>query len=233
MLPMTLKPAWQQVAENAGLVSGPVSRGSYGYHFGRAAMGPRCAYAARCPLQPRASFFCMEATDISRINRGILNCPAGFARALIVIAGCLSLTGCCTFEREWRNAQSYAYPANEVAGVWEGTWHSNHNGHEGKLRAIITKEGENYYHAHFKATWAHVIPYEFELPLTTCHENGCDNFNGAADLGWLAGGNYTYAGQACGCQFEASFCAPNDYGTFSMTRVTTLPQCCETSFCEF
>lgn len=162
--------------------------------------------------------------------------PCISARVLTVLASIALLsTGCCTFEREWRNAQSYAYPAHEVAGVWEGTWCSNHNGHNGTLRAVITKEGENYYHAHFKATWAYIIPFEFELPLTTCSQNGCETFSGSADLGFLAGGAFQFAGSACGSKFDATFCASKDHGVFNMTRVSTLPQCCNsvcTQYCD-
>jgi len=134
-------------------------------------------------------------------------------------------TGCSSFERDWKSAQQYAYPCNDISGIWEGTWHSDHNGHEGKLRAIITKQGDNYYYAQFKASYAVVIPFGFELPLTVSDDGGVYALDGSADLGWLAGGAYSYNGQATPAEFYANYCAENDHGTFQMTRIWTCNQC--------
>ncbi len=137
----------------------------------------------------------------------------------------LVLPGCSSFDREWRSAQEYAYPENEIAGCWEGSWLSNSNGHNGNLRAIITKQGENYYHAHFKATYAFVIPFEFEVPLMVTEDGGVYAFESQADLGWLAGGVYTYTGTTTPHDFSASYCAAKDHGTFTMSRLQTCTQC--------
>ncbi len=129
------------------------------------------------------------------------------------------LTG-CAFEREWQAARGYAWPENELAGCWEGSWHSDWNGHEGGLRAIITQQGDNYYNAHFKATYAVVIPFEFEIPLLVTDDGQVYTFEGDADLGLLAGGNYVYCGTASGGNFHSTYEAENgDHGTFSMVKV--------------
>lgn len=147
-------------------------------------------------------------------------------RAFCLLAVCGALTG-CSFDREWQAAQTYAYPEYELAGCWEGTWQSDYNGHNGGLRAIITKQGDGYYNAHFHATYAVVIPFEFEIPMLVTDEGRAYTFEGQADLGWLAGGVYTYNGNASSTDFLANYCAENnDHGTFTMTKVQTCGGCC-------
>lgn len=139
------------------------------------------------------------------------------------------LTGCCTFERDWNSAQSYANSGDDIAGCWEGTWQSDVDGHHGKLRAIITRQGESYYQAHFKATYAKIVPFSFDVPLTVTNDTGLLLFEGQADLGFLAGGTYTYTGQATPSDFTASYCAQKDQGTFTMSRIVSCVQCCDES----
>ena len=147
-------------------------------------------------------------------------------RTLMLLAVASLLTG-CSFDREWQAARSYAYPEHELAGCWEGTWQSDYNGHQGGLRAIITKQGDGYYDAHFHATYAVVIPFEFEIPLLVTDDGRAYAFEGQADLGWLAGGVYTYDGSATATDFLASYCAENnDHGTFTMQKVHTCGECC-------
>ena len=113
-----------------------------------------------------------------------------------------------------------------MAGCWDGKWHSDWNGHEGGLRAIITKQGEGYYHAHFKATFLKVVPYEFELPMLVTEDGHIYTFEGDADLGLLAGGKYVYNGTASGGQFHADYSAENnDHGTFTMSKVHSCSEC--------
>jgi hypothetical protein len=44
------------------------------------------------------------------------------------------------------------------------------------------------------------------------------HFEGAAELGWLAGGRYTYKGSATATNFFAGYSCKYDYGVFEMTR---------------
>lgn len=146
-------------------------------------------------------------------------------RVCLLVASTCALTG-CAFEREWQAAQSYSWPENELAGCWEGNWHSNWNGHEGGLRAIVTKQGDNYYHAQFHATYLKVVPFEFELPMLVTDDGQIYTFEGDADLGLLAGGKYVYNGTAHDGQFHAEYSAENsDHGIFTMCKVKTCGDC--------
>lgn len=152
--------------------------------------------------------------------------PGRPMQRVLCVATLLLLTG-CAFEREWQSACSYSYPEHDLAGCWEGTWQSDWNGHHGGLRSIITKQGDGYYNAQFHATYAVVIPFEFEIPLLVTDDGQVYNFQGEADLGWLAGGNYTYNGTATASEFLADYCAENnDHGTFTMTRKHTCGASC-------
>ena len=140
------------------------------------------------------------------------------ASAVFTGSGC----GLCRFHRDWdRAACRFAHcpPGCGVAGLWEGTWESHVNGHHGKLKAIITPCGDHRYHAQFFATFAVVIPAAYEITLTAGDANGVQPFSGNADLGCLAGGIYTYSGQAGCCEFVSSYCAEKDHGIFRMRRV--------------
>ena len=136
-----------------------------------------------------------------------------------------SLTG-CAFDRVWREAQNYSYPEHELAGCWEGTWQSDYNGHHGSLRAVITKENEGVYNAHFKATFAVIIPYEFQIPFLVSNDGEIYTFEGTQDLGRLAGGVYTYNGTASSTGFRSFYNATNkDHGTFTMQKLHTCNEC--------
>jgi hypothetical protein len=169
---------------------------------GRVGIGAAVPIANRLPVQPR---------------KGIV--PNA---AIVLAALCLlSLTGCSAFERNWHAAECYPTTAGGLDGRWEGCWHSDFNGHQGKLRAVIVREGENQYCAHFKATYLLILPFEFSIPLYVTESGGVHTFQGQADLGFLAGGVFTYCGQADACRFHADFCAKRDYGTFTMTRIVS------------
>ena len=133
----------------------------------------------------------------------------------------LAMTGCgLSFERDWRAARDNPFPEDQLAGRWEGTWHSDYNGHNGRLRAIITRCNEcGRYHAHYHATFAGVIPYAYETVHSARSQNGSTQFWGDEDLGYCAGGHYHYNGCANGCTFFARYKADKDHGTFRMQRV--------------
>lgn len=144
--------------------------------------------------------------------------------AFVCLAVC-SLTG-CAFDRVWSEAQHYSYPEHEMEGCWEGTWQSEYNGHHGTLRAVITKQDEGIYNAHFKATFAVLIPYEFEIPFFVSNDGEIYTFEGTADLGKLAGGVYTYNGTSSATDFHSYYSADNkDHGTFTMKKLRTCSQC--------
>ncbi len=148
----------------------------------------------------------------------------------IVLLGTLS--GCCTFSHDWKEARSYAYPNDEIAGCWEGTWHSEAKGRERKVQAIITKQGQNYYQARIKAKLANLLPYEFEMPLVVAEDGRSYRFSGSANRGWLAGGEFLFSGDASSFDFNSTFISDTDHGTFSMQRIMTSPQQAEESYRE-
>jgi hypothetical protein len=150
---------------------------------------------------------------------------------VLVASSLMALSGCATstFERDWKTAASYANAADDISGCWEGTWESHVNGHHGKLRAIVTRQGADTYYMQFKATFLGVVPFKFALPVYVTENGGVYALQGEADLGWLAGGVYTYSGEATPCDFVSSYCAKNDHGVFRMTRKVSCIQCSDNS----
>ena len=138
-------------------------------------------------------------------------------RICLLVASTCSLTG-CAFEREWQAAQGYAWPENELAGCWEGTWHSNWNGHNGGLRAIITKLNDDEYYARFHATYMRVLTFGQAVNLQVKQDGTNFTFSGAADLGKTYGGVYTYEGNSSPEGFYSTYKCSIDHGTFRMTR---------------
>lgn len=143
-----------------------------------------------------------------------------FGRAFLILTA-ISTCGCMGFERDWRAAQQTCSNPNDIAGLWEGTWCSHKNGHNGTLRAIITCNCNGTYYAKFHATYLEVVPFGFEMPLSVSANGDVHQLGGSADLGLLAGGVFRYAGEANECHLVANFCAKNDHGVFKMTRVAT------------
>ena len=139
-------------------------------------------------------------------------------------------TGCCSFERQWRQAAGHCYPSDPLAGRWEGTWESCVNGHTGSLRAIITPCNGGHYHVHFHATFAGCIPYAYEVAMHSVREGDLHRFHGSADLGCLAGGVYQYEGEVNGDCYRARYQARKDNGIFTMRRVQD-STCCEQGRC--
>lgn len=145
--------------------------------------------------------------------------------ALALLAG--SSSGClCTFERDWRAAKDCPVPADNLAGLWEGTWLSHYNGHNGKLRAIITPCGNGRYLAQYKGTFAFIVPFAYETTHSATSQPGVTYFTGQEDLGPLAGGVYHISGWANGAKFVAHYQADKDHGVFEMERVGTCGGCC-------
>jgi hypothetical protein len=145
-------------------------------------------------------------------------------RAAAVLTFALLATGCCSFERQWHDLRTcgLACPGSQTGpeGLWEGEWESCVNGHHGKLRAIVVRCDDATYEARFHATFLGCIPYESTVRLAASPTAGGSSFQGQADLGWLAGGLYTYRGWTDACRFESSYCCEQDHGFFHMTRVT-------------
>ena len=63
------------------------------------------------------------------------------------------VTGCTSFEKDWRQARQQPTPDADIGGAWTGTWQNTNNAHGGALRAVVTPSGADSYAARFHATW--------------------------------------------------------------------------------
>ncbi len=128
----------------------------------------------------------------------------------------LLLSGCSTFERDWEAAAST--PADPVLGRWEGTWLSAVNGHKGGLRCLISKDEQGKTQARYRATYACCFSFEYTVEMHVRAEGTVHHFEGLADLGWLAGGEYHYEGKITPAGSESTYSSESDNGTFRMDR---------------
>ena len=138
-------------------------------------------------------------------------------RGCAALAALALLSGCSSFNREWRAAGKQ--PAlNGLVGRGEGHWISYVNGHNDKLRCVIKEQGANSYTADFHATYKHVFHFSYAVPLTVQQQGNNFVFSGQADLGKLAGGVYTYNGAATPTNFFSTYDSKYDHGKFEMHR---------------
>ena len=125
-------------------------------------------------------------------------------------------SGCSTFNREWR--QTPATATDPIEGRWQGHWLSSSNGHNGKLRCLISKLDNSSYQCRYRANYKWLLRFEYAVPVTVRQEGGIYHFDGQADLGKLAGGIYTYQGTIDGDAFRATYDSRYDKGVFEMSR---------------
>jgi hypothetical protein len=126
--------------------------------------------------------------------------------------------GCASFNRDWKRAAQQPTTPDSVAGRWEGMWISDVNGHNGRLRCLLTQEDAGEYRARFRATYWKVFRFTYAVPLEFhAHDTGWE-FNGEANLGWLAGGAYYYEGRATLTNLHATYKSKHDHGRFEMRR---------------
>jgi len=143
-------------------------------------------------------------------------------RRKVIVFVLLAAVGCSTFEADWEAAGGMPLPSFPTAleGRWKGTWQSDANGHSGALRCLLRRaEGESRYSARYHATYWGFFTFEYEVLMDASQESGTWKFRGSADLGWLAGGVYEYAGEAQGDEFRSTYASKADRGTFRMSRV--------------
>ena len=134
-------------------------------------------------------------------------------------------TGCSTFHRDWKQAAGLPGTPGDLLGRWEGTWVSEDNGHQGRLRCLVTKTGADRYQARFHANYRKILSFGYTVPLRVqVLPSGMDyRFRGEANLGWYAGGLYRYEGGATPSTFNATYRTSTDYGTFRMSRPAPAP----------
>jgi hypothetical protein len=148
------------------------------------------------------------------------NCLKRRMGPLIAMALALWAPGCSSFNRAWKAANPEQAAPETMAGRWEGRWHSEVNDHNDRLRAIITPQTNGTYSARFHAEYKRVFRFRFSytVPLRVTSEKDRWRFQGEADLGWYAGGKYSYQGFATATNFFSTYRSKHDHGTFHMTR---------------
>ncbi len=137
------------------------------------------------------------------------------------MAAGLVLCGCSAFDYEWRQAARQRVPTEGITGRWEGRWISQANGHNDGLRALITAVDSNHYDVKFHAAYKQWVTVYFGYTVRMEAKPGADGsvlFRGSEDLGALAGGVYSYEGQADRTNFFSTYKSKYDHGTFEMQR---------------
>lgn len=136
------------------------------------------------------------------------------AIALVVV---LLVTGCSSFNRQWREAGASPAAASDIAGRWRGEWRSSDSGHQGELRCLLSKKENNVYEARFNAKYLKILSFSYTVPLNVQRNGEVFNLKGEANLGKL-GGVYQCEGRASPTNFLATYSSKYDHGTFEMGR---------------
>jgi len=139
------------------------------------------------------------------------------APCLALLAALAALSGCSTFERDWRVQSSFP-PEPGLQGCWQGVWASQVSGHTDSLRCIIGKAEDGTYRARFKAKYRKVLSFGYTVPLKVERRGDKESFQGQANLGWLAGGVYHYKGSSDSTNFQSTYSCKYDHGTFRMLK---------------
>ena len=149
-------------------------------------------------------------------------------RIAFIAAALLLVTGCSSFNSEYKTALNKPIPTDDISGPWEGRWLSDKNGHTGKLRAVLRPKSGDEYDAHFHATFWKIMRSSYRVPLKVDRTAGRFTLSGESDLGLLSGGVYNYEGEATPEAFFSTYKSKYDHGTFEMKRPTTPAQPAET-----
>ncbi len=158
----------------------------------------------------------MTAMAPSLRHRG----PRCHIPTVAVLAAGLPLlsTACSTFENEWRAAAVEPTPRTEIVGRWAGTWSCEIRGHTGDLRCIVTRQDAEHIRARFHAKYAAILTAEYSVIFLTEQRGDAWRIRGQQDLGWLAGGVYTYDGTVTPAEFLVNYDSKGYRGSFKMNR---------------
>jgi len=152
------------------------------------------------------------------MHRSKTRLVSALALLLLLIALVLG-GGCSSFNHEWKMAASNPVPNTGLEGRWQGTWHSDSNGHAGKLRCVVTKTDDAMYRARFHAKYMRILSFGYTVALKAEPITNGYAFSGQANLGRLAGGVYHYEGHADTTNFFSTYSCKYDHGTFQMTHL--------------
>lgn len=137
---------------------------------------------------------------------------------LLLLGLAAVMSGCSTFNRDWKKATAEPFPSGDIAGAWEGHWISEVNGHNGRLRALITKDAPGKYNARFHAKYRRVLSFSYAVPLDAQQIETAYILRGETTLPWWAGGRYEYDGKSTPSNFFSTYNSKHDHGTFEMSR---------------
>jgi len=128
------------------------------------------------------------------------------------------LTGCRSFESDWRKAQAEApgvgTPA--ITGAWQGTWQNTNNTHAGPLRAVIWRVDDTRYRARFHAGWG---KHSGSFRMTLKGQSTEDVFH-LKGVKRIVGIPIRTEGSVGARSFNANYTSPFDQGTFTLERPT-------------
>lgn len=137
---------------------------------------------------------------------------------LILALLLLASAGCSSFQRDWEHAGKFSV-APDTPTRWDGRWMSERNGHNGKLRCLLTPQENDIYAARFRARYFKIFSFEYTVPLQMIPMTNGWKFIGSENLSLLAGGVYHYAGTIVGTNFYSTYRASVDHGFFEMTQI--------------
>ena len=137
---------------------------------------------------------------------------------MLASVAALALTGCSTFNKEWKAALATPPPANSIEGPWAGEWRSDRNGHHGDLQCVVSKTSETTYRAYYRAKYWKILRFSYVATLHGAETNGLVKLKGDADLGKLAGGVYRYEATVTPTDFRSTYSSKYDHGKFTMSR---------------
>ena len=147
--------------------------------------------------------------------------PATFLRAL-ALGALFALSGCSSFEREWKTERERGAERDPFTGRWEGRWtsakHRTSTGPAGgRLRCILSKTDDRHYLARFKANWM-IFASGYTVVFVTERHGQTLDLRGEHDLGPVFGGIYRYTGRITPAEFRATYDSSYDRGTFELAR---------------
>jgi hypothetical protein len=153
----------------------------------------------------------------SRHSHGTLSLTRAIALACSVL-----LVSCTGFQREWEKTLAAGKPApGSITGAWEGTWRSEVNGHQGRLRCIVQPEGKPGSGTHdvrYHATWMGFLSAPFSATHRVRKTPGGLAFSGQHRMPRWVGGLYEYEGTVKKEVFSSTYRCEFDHGVFEMRR---------------
>lgn len=137
---------------------------------------------------------------------------------MLLLAALLLISGCTSFNHDWKKAAAQPPPSDSMLGRWQGTWTSDVNHHTGELRCVVTRKDDGTSLARFHAKYNQVLSFGYTVPLKVETGTNGFKFGGQANLHWYAGGIYHYDGHAGTTNFFSTYSCKYDHGTFQMSR---------------